>query len=159
MNDLKLSLRPANPDDLPQILKIESVSYPAPWNDSQFHTELKIPYSRFYVLTDDETDEIIFGYMIYYVQAEGVSLLNIALHPDVKGLGYAKKLMRTMINEAVRDEIPRVSLEVRASNAPAIRLYLSLGFKTLHERKNFYQNGETALIMELKTSDLSGVIQ
>ena len=153
------SLRLLTPGDVPQILMIESLSYPEPWTKAQFEAELTLPYSRFLVLTDDETDEFILGYIVYWIQAEGVSLLNVTVHPDWRGLGNAERLMRAMINETVRDEIPKIILEVRASNAGAIRLYESLGFKKTHERKNFYKDGETAFVMELKTSELSGMIQ
>jgi ribosomal-protein-alanine N-acetyltransferase len=159
MANIPASLRPATVDDLTQIEKIESVSYPTPWTREQFASELETPQSRFLVLSDDETDEFILGYVIYWVQAEGVSLLNITVHPDWRGLGNAEKLLRTMINETVRDEIPKINLEVRVSNAAAIKLYERIGFKITHERKSFYANGETALVMELKTSELSGMIQ
>jgi ribosomal-protein-alanine N-acetyltransferase len=159
MATVPASLRPATHEDLAQIQKIESVSYPEPWNLAQFQAELALPYSRFLVLTDDETDEFILGYIIYWVQVEGVSLLNVAVHPEWRGLGNADVLVRAMINETVRDEIPKIILEVRPSNAAAIRLYESLGFKRTHERKKFYGNGESAYVMELKTSELSGLIQ
>ena len=153
------SLRPATELDLESILEIELKSFPNPWALAQFSAELMVPYSRFFVLTDDETDEMILAYIIYRIQADGVSLLNLAVHPAWRGLKFAEKMMRAMIHETVRDEIPKIILEVRPSNRGAIRLYTELGFKLTHERKNFYQNGESALIMELKTSDLSGIIQ
>jgi len=156
---MNASPRPATPDDLEQVLKIESQSFPHPWTRSQFQAELERPYSRFYVLTDDETDEFVHGYIVYWLQAEGVSLLTVAIHPDDRGLGLGPKLLRTMVNEAVRDEIPKVMLEVRSSNLAAIKLYEKLGFKETHARPHFYQNGETAIVMELKTSELSGIIQ
>jgi ribosomal-protein-alanine N-acetyltransferase len=159
MANLPASLRPATLDDLTQIEKIESVSYPLPWTHKQFATELETRQSRFLVLSDDETDEFILAYVIYWVQVEGVSLLNVTVHPDWRGLGNAEKLLRAMINETVRDEIPKITLEVRVSNTAAIKLYERIGFKVTHERKKFYANGETALVMELKTSELSGIIQ
>ena len=156
---IRASLRPATSDDFPQILKIENLSYPEPWTPVQFEAELALPYSRFLVLTDDETDEFVLGYIVYWVQVEGVSLLNVSVHPEWRGLGNAERLMRAMINEAVRNEIPKVILEVRPSNTGAIQLYESLGFKRTHERKSFYKDGESAWVMELKTSDLSGIVQ
>jgi ribosomal-protein-alanine N-acetyltransferase len=159
MTTIPASLRPATPDDLAQIEKIESVSYPTPWTKEQFADELKVAHSRFLVLSDDETDEFILGYIVYWVQVEGVSLLNITVHPDWRGLGNAERLLRAMINETVRDEIPKITLEVRISNAGAIKLYERIGFKITHERKKFYSNGETALVMELKTSEWSGMVQ
>ena len=156
---IRASVRLATSDDFQQILSIEKLSYPEPWTSSQFDAELVLQYSRFLVLTDDETDEFVLGYIVYWVQVEGVSLLNVTVHPECRGLGNAERLMRIMINEAVRDEIPKVMLEVRPSNTAAIQLYESLGFKRTHERKNFYKDGESAWVMELKTSDLSGIVQ
>jgi ribosomal-protein-alanine N-acetyltransferase len=156
---LQASLRPATRDDLAQILAIEAKSYPAPWTSGQFTAELTTPRSKFLVLTDDETDELILGYIIYWVQVEGVSLLNVTVHPDWRGLGSATRMLRAMINETVRDEIPKAILEVRVSNGAAIRLYEKVGFVKTHERKNFYHDGETAIVMELKTSELSGLLQ
>ena len=121
--------------------------------------EMAKPYSRVLVLTDDETDSVIVGYIVYWVQVEGVSLHNVTVVTSWRGLGFAKQLMHTMINETVRDEIPRIILEVRASNEGAIQLYKHFGFTTTHQRPKFYKNGEMAYVMELKTSDLSSVIQ
>ena len=154
-----VSPRPATEGDLNQMLAIESASYPLPWQRSHFESELAKPFARVLVLTDDETDSLCAGYIVYWVHAEEVSLLNITISPNWRGFGFARKLMTIMVNEAVRDEIPKVTLEVRPSNESAIRLYERLGFKLTHERKQFYQNGESAYVMELKTSDLSGIIQ
>jgi ribosomal-protein-alanine N-acetyltransferase len=152
-------MRPAVIDDLEQILAIEKLCYPEPWTIALFTAEMEKPFARFLVLTDDESDTQVFGYIIYWVQAEGVSLMNVCIDPNWQGLGLAKKLMHAMINETVRDEIPRIILEVRESNQNARKLYEAIGFKKSGERKKFYQNGETAIVMELKTSELSGMIQ
>ncbi len=154
-----VSLRPATPDDVAQMLQIEKMSYPEPWNSTQFLEEMNKSYSRVLVLTDDETDEFVAGYIVYWVQVEGVSLHNVAVDVKWRGLGFAKKMLHAMINEAVRDEIPKVILEVRVSNTGAIHLYQQLGFIKTHERQKFYKDGEAALVMELKTSDLSTTIQ
>ena len=154
-----MSLRPATPDDLPLVLEIERESYPEPWNEVHFTKELQTPYSRFLVLTDDETDSVVLGYIVYWLQAEGASLLNVAVAQKWRGLGLARLLLSSMINETVREEIPRIVLEVRESNQKAIAVYGHLGFEKTHERKNFYSDGETAWVMELKTSDITSPIQ
>ena len=155
----RVSPRPAVEDDLKQILQIEVQSYPEPWKIGHFQDELKKPYTRAIVLTDDETDSIVIGYIVYWLQAEGVSLLNVSIDPKWRGFGFGMRLMQTMINEAVKEDIPRIILEVRASNKNAIALYHSIGFKVTHERTGFYANGETALVMEIKTSDATSTIQ
>lgn len=154
-----LSPRPACPDDLDQVEAIEAQSTPNPWSREGFEKELSTPWARFLVLTDDETDSKVFGYINYWLQVEGVSLLNIAIAPEWRGLGLSRRLMALLINEAVREEIPRIVLEVRESNLPAIRLYESCGFKTTHERRDFYSNGESALVMEIRTEGIETPIQ
>ena len=154
-----VSLRPAVTDDLKQILEIEVMSYPEPWKKTHFLDEMQKRHARILVLTDDDTDSIIIGYIIYWVQADGVSLMNVTVNPKWRGFGFGMKLMQAMIKEAVYEDIPRIVLEVRESNIDAIGLYEKIGFKITHQRKNFYSNGETALVMEIKTSEASGMIQ
>jgi ribosomal-protein-alanine N-acetyltransferase len=154
-----VSPRPASVDDLTAILEIERESYPEPWSEIHFQKEMNTAYSRVMVLTDDETDSIVLGYLVYWLQAEGVSLLNVTVAPKWRGLGLSRILLSTMINETVREEIPRIILEVRASNEQAIGVYEHIGFKRTHERKGFYSNGESAIVMELKTSDIPAILQ
>ena len=124
-----------------------------------FVAEMERPYARIYVLTDDETDSLVLGYIVFWIQTEGASLLNVCVNPKWRSLGMGHKLMQVMINEVVREEIPRIVLEVRKSNERAIALYERIGFRTTHERKKFYQDGESALVMEIKTSDIETMIQ
>ncbi len=155
----KLSPRPACLEDLVSVLKIEGLSHPLPWSRAGFEKELTIAWSRFLVLTDDETDSRIFGYIVYWIQTEGVSLLNITVAPEWRGMGLSRMLMQLMIQETIREDIPRILLEVRASNQTAISLYESCGFKKTHERKNFYADGESAWVMESRTEGIETPIQ
>jgi ribosomal-protein-alanine N-acetyltransferase len=44
--------------------------------------------------------------------------------------------------------VTAVFLEVRPSNCAAQRLYRRLGFAVVGERRNYYANGESALVMK-----------
>jgi len=155
----EMSLRPGTREDLSAVLEIERESHPEPWTEAHFNQDLSLPYSRFLVLTDDETDSIVLGYIVYWLQAEGASLLNLTVAPKWRGLGLSRILVSAMVNETVREEIPRVILEVRESNQRAIQAYEKFGFKKTHERKAFYSNGEAAWVMELKTSEITTLLQ
>jgi ribosomal-protein-alanine N-acetyltransferase len=154
-----MSPRPAVAEDLPAIIEIERESHPEPWSEIHFQKEMETPYSRVLVLTDDETDSVVLGYLVYWLQAEGTSLLNVTVAPKWRGLGLSRILLTAMINETVREEIPKIILEVRESNEKAIGVYEHLGFQHTHDRKQFYSNGETAKVMELKTSDITTPLQ
>ena len=153
------SARLADSSDLESILALEKMAYPEPWGAAHFISEFERSYSRIYVLTDDETDSVITGYIVYWLQTEGASLLNLCIDPKWRGLGMAHQLMQVMIKEVVREELPRIALEVRKSNQNAIKLYEKIGFKQTHERERFYKDGESALVMEIKTSDIQTMIQ
>ena len=74
--------------------------------------------------------------------------MRIAVKPEYRGNGYSKILMDRMMQSSGEQEAPDLTLEVRAGNTPAIRLYESYGFVAEAVRKGYYHNPtEDALIM------------
>ncbi|MEW6055715.1 MAG: ribosomal protein S18-alanine N-acetyltransferase [Bdellovibrionota bacterium] len=149
MNSESFSLRPATEDDLPLVLEIERVSYKRPWSREAFFEEMTRPYSQFLVLTDDETDNLVAAYVVYWLLFEECHILNVAVHLQWRGLGFAERLVRKAIDDALRKNMKRVFLEVRKSNAAATALYQKLGFFIDHIKPRFYEDGEDAYFMVL----------
>jgi [ribosomal protein S18]-alanine N-acetyltransferase len=143
------SLRPATADDIPGILKIEQQVHVAPWSEKQFQEELTKPYSQFLLLTDDETDTVIAGYIVCWMMFDECQILNVAVDLPYRGLGLAKGMITKMVVLANQKGVKKMVLEVRKSNLPAIQLYQSLHFVITHIRKGFYTNGEDAYQMIL----------
>ena len=74
--------------------------------------------------------------------------MRIAVLPAARGRGYGRDLMEILAEYARANRVDEISLEVRASNAAAISLYKSYGFKIEEVRKRYYSNPvENALIM------------
>lgn len=151
MSDLasSLSIRPVTTDDLDAILAIEEKVHPAPWTRSGFEAELEKPYSRTWVLTDDETDSNVFAYTTFWVLEDSIEILNVAVSIESQGLGFAKKIMQSIIREGLAHGAKRLILDVRKSNLPAVGLYQKVGFAITQYRKAFYSNGEDAYHMSL----------
>ena len=147
------SLRPATPDDVPAILQIEAKVHVAPWTEEHFKAELEKPYARFLVYTDDETDEIVIGYIVFWLMFDECQVLNVAVDFPYRGLGYAKELIRAAAKEGGQKNVKRVVLDVRKTNLPAVQLYQGLGFVITQVRKGFYSNGEDAYQMTLYLED------
>ncbi len=143
------SLRPATVDDLLKIVEIEKRSNISPWAEENFKAELFKPYSHFLIFTDDETDSIVAGFIIFWSMFEECQILNLAIDESYRRLGLAKQLIRKASSLAMQHGIKKVVLEVRKSNSPAIHLYQGLGFVITHIRKRFYGNGEDAYQMSL----------
>jgi hypothetical protein len=55
--------------------------------------------------------------------------------------------MLALLDQAIQRGAALSTLEVRVGNAPARRLYEKLGFEEVGERRNYYRDGEDALIM------------
>lgn len=143
------NLRPATADDLDRLVEIEKAVHVSPWNREHFEAEIQKPYSHVLLLTDDETDTQILGYIVFWLMFDECQILNVAVDLPHRGMGYAKGMVRQAVAAALRKDFRRVLLDVRKSNAPAIQLYQGLKFVITHVRKSFYSNGEDAYEMAL----------
>ena len=75
-------------------------------------------------------------------------MMNVAVHPDFRRKGIAEALIEELVETLKRKDSHCLTLEVRASNGPAIALYEKLGFAQVGRRKNYYRNPkEDALIL------------
>lgn len=84
---------------------------------------------------------------------EDAELLYVFTAGAHRGKGIAQKLMADLIFTLKHETSAQtLSLEVRPSNTAAIKLYESFGFKILSRRRNYYKNGEDALVYQLSLS-------
>ena len=141
------AIRPATQDDLDAILLVEQRVHGFPWDKEAFRAEFTKNYSQFLVITDDETDSVVAGYIVFWLLFDECQILNLAVDTSHRGMGHAKRLVRQAVKMAVKADLKKVTLEVRKSNQPAIELYQGLGFTIRHVRKAFYSNGEDAYVM------------
>jgi ribosomal-protein-alanine N-acetyltransferase len=138
----KLKLR-----DLTKIEEIERTSYPTPWSRSMFAGELAKPSSICLGAIDGEHDELV-GYLIISRYVDAWHVMNIAVAPEFRRKGIARRLMERLFEVTARDARRGYTLEVRVSNEAAIRLYEELGFRARGIRRGYYtDNREDALIM------------
>ena len=134
--------------DLPQLLAIESASFIQPWSRGSFLSELrKVPPSLY--LIRRESGVCVLGYLCFWLVADEIQLLNLAVHPDHRRKGLGRQLVNFLLDQAREKGISKVLLEVRASNQTAIALYRSFNFEVLYTRPGYYEpDGEDAMIME-----------
>lgn len=127
-----------------RIAALERVSFSTPWSEEALLDAFSHG-TKFFVA---EKDDKVLGYIgISCILDEGY-ITNVAVFPEYKNKGVGTALLNRVIS--LKDELPLsfISLEVRESNATAIRLYEKFGFKTEGFRRNFYTNPlENALIM------------
>ena len=142
------------PGDLDGVLAIEEASFPTPWSRGMFAEDLGRPFSRPFV-AEGPSGEIL-GYAVCWNVAEESHLLNIAVHPESRGRGIGRALVRECIRRGARAGSERIHLEVRAGNEEAQALYMKCGFRFMGIRKKYYTDtGEDALLLtrEIRPKD------
>jgi ribosomal-protein-alanine N-acetyltransferase len=138
-------VRPATAADLDAIDAIEQHSFKTPWPRQTFEGELTREWAHLDVGLDGGR---IIGFCNYWIVVPDLQILAIATHPDFRGRGIGRQMLDHVLATAAGAGCQIASLEVRASNAPAIALYEHAGFKTVHVRGRYYQDdGEDALVM------------
>ena len=144
--------------DLPQVIAIERRAFPAPWSLAMFVLELSKPAGVCLAATTD--GKHLTGYLVCSRYDTVWHIMNVAVDPELRGEGIGTAMLERLIEEVGegnREHPPRFTLEVRMSNAGAIRLYERFGFRAAGMRRRYYQdNGEDALIMWRTPATLEG---
>lgn len=131
-------------DDIPAAAALERECFSEPWSENAFRESLAAQ-TVFYTA---KSGGVPVGYIgISTVLDEGY-IANIAVAAEYRRQGAASQLIGRVLRLARQKKLSFVSLEVRRSNAAAIRLYETFGFRLEGERRRFYRNpDEDALIM------------
>jgi ribosomal-protein-alanine N-acetyltransferase len=139
--------------DLRDVLTIERCSFPLPWSEGMFKAELSLDFSHNFAakLNHGGNEEVLVGYICFWVIEGEAHLLNIAVKPDYRRMGLGKHLMRFLIDFCRTEKVERLTLDVRPSNRSAIEMYRKMGFRKEGLSPRYYaDNGEDALVMGLK---------
>lgn len=145
---MAIHIRNATGRDLPRILEIERLAFPAPWTLASFQRELTLPFSRIMVALPADSQQVA-GFLCRWLIADECHVLNVAVHPESRRLGIGAVLISEAITEARSTGAGVVTLEVRRSNLPARQLYRKFEFEERRLRRHYYGPGEDAIIMEL----------
>jgi len=128
------------------IITIEKLSFTIPWTKNAFIQELK--NNKFAVYLSAEVGNKVVGYAGMWKVFDEGHITNIAVHPEFRQIGIGSMLLEGLISISKREDIAKMTLEVRKSNTAAQSLYMKYGFKAAGTRKGYYaDNGEDAVIM------------
>ena len=107
-----------------------------------------LPWLRPAVRDPDPTGPSVVGYAGLWLMVDEAHITTVAVRRAFRGRGLGKVLMAAMMDRARNLGARMVTLEVRKSNAIAIKMYEELGFQQKGVRRRYYtDNGEDALIM------------
>ncbi len=140
-----IELIPMQRRHIEAIAELEKLCFSDPWPYEAIFPELLNPLSLWLVAMEGET---LVGYIGSQSVLPEADVMNVAVHPDYRRRGIAQALIQKLSGELKAKGVTCLSLEVRASNDPAIALYTALGFAQVGRRPNYYRNPkEDALIL------------
>mgnify|MGYP003303631256 CR=1 FL=1 len=138
---------PMTSEHLDQVAQIEQLCFSDPWSRRMLSEHLENECAATLVALG--SDGMILGYAGLLVVLDEGYITNVAVRPDYRRQGIADELIAAFVRFG-QAKLAFLTLEVRASNAPAIALYAKHGFVEVGRRKNYYDDPkEDALLMTL----------
>ena len=137
-----------------ELMPIErAVFQPEPWSERLFWSELGQLDTRHYVVAVAVGPVVgpVVGYAGLCDYPDEAFVQTIAVAPSAQGQGLGARLLAELLVEAARRRQRTVSLEVRADNAPAQRLYAAHRFTRTGVRRDYYPGGVDALVLTRRT--------
>src|SRR5688572_30852606 len=133
--------------DLDGVLEVEDQSFTNPWTRDMYLAELQNrAVCHIYVVRTP--DCAVAGFCAFWLVVDEIHINNVAVRAQFRGHGIGTALLRHVLAEAKQFGARRATLEVRASNDAARRLYERIGFYVAATRRNYYTNPvEDALIL------------
>lgn len=142
----ELTVRRMEKSDIEAALRVENSAFSEPWTREMFEMTLLLPYARYYVA--ELPDGTVAGICGVKIIADTGEITNVGVLPPMRGKQIGRRMLERLLDDAAKEGIFSFTLEVRASNTPAVGLYEKLGFRTEGVRKGFYDKPkEDALIM------------
>ena len=139
---------PMQIEDLDAVLAIESISHNHPWTRGNFSDSLAAAHWAYCIRPNLNSGDIepgtfldsqaLWAYCILYPAVDELHLLNITVSPKLRKLGLGVRMMEAIEGVAAQQKMPRIILEVRPTNEPALALYKKLGYEQIGLRKGYY---------------------
>lgn len=140
-----VQIREMTLDDLEQVMVIERENFSVPWTENGFFSFLLRQDTLF--LTAEEDGRVV-GYCGAVLVPDEGDVTNVSVSRGCQGQGIGRALVQELVGRAAAAGVARLYLEVRRSNARALRLYGGLGFEQTGIRKNYYEEPvEDAVLM------------
>lgn len=139
---------PMDRSHLKDVAAIERLCFSTPWTEAMLEEELYNDAASF-LAAEGENGRVL-GYAGLHVILDEGYIDNVAVRPEFRRCGVADALVDTFVRFG-GENLAFLTLEVRASNGPAIALYAKHGFQEAGRRTRYYTKPvEDAILMTLE---------
>lgn len=145
---MEITLVPMDRSNVAAVAALERECFAQPWSEDLLAQELYNDMASYILALDEE--RTVMGYAALSAVLDEGSLDRIAVAERFRRRGVAAALLEACIRFG-RVYLAFLTLEVRASNQPAISLYRKYGFREVGRRRDYYPAPkEDAVIMTLE---------
>lgn len=145
---MKYTLTPMTAELIPQIAALERACFSHSWTEEMLQQELWNEAAVIIVALRE--DGVVLGYAGLQTVLDEGYINNVAVAANIRRQGIADELIAAFVRFG-QAKLAFLTLEVRASNAPAIALYMKHGFAQVGRRRGYYDDPkEDAILMTLE---------
>jgi ribosomal-protein-alanine N-acetyltransferase len=142
---VRADLTPLGPAHAKLIAGMHHVCFAEPWTEKAMSELLALPGTFGWLAGGDQPQ----GFVLARIAADEAEILTIMVLPPYRRQGLANLLLDKVAEQAKKQGVISVFLEVAASNKAGLELYTKVGFVQVGRRKRYYPNGGDALMMAL----------
>ncbi|MDJ0509746.1 MAG: ribosomal protein S18-alanine N-acetyltransferase [Crocosphaera sp.] len=147
MSYFTVKVYPPRLEQIEELVALDNCCLGGLWSFDSYKRELESPNSHFLVLSLDSNQSIL-GCGCFWEILEEAHITLLMIEPNYQGQGFGQLLLYCLLKDAVKRKLERATLEVSASNQPALALYQKFGFQLAGRRKGYYRHtGEDALVL------------
>lgn len=155
-------LQPMTVRHLRGVVEVEAATSPQPWSASVFAREIEDPRTRRYVVAcrpptrsvAERMRPAVVGFAGVQARPDAAHVTTVAVHPAAQRRGLGWRLLAWARAAAAELGAETLTLEVRAGNAAARRLYERFGFTEVGLRPGYYRRpDDDAVLMRRAVAD------
>lgn len=136
-------IRPLLEKDLKFIASVKDIDFIDGWDLNMLASSFNSNNLLGYIVIEEKP----LAFITYSLSMDSADILDVYVLEEYRKKGYADKLI-TLVERSVEEKgVNRILLEVKEDNEKAINLYTKKGYKEISQRKKYYADGKTAIIM------------
>ena len=137
----EITIRILGSESEAELIEFNKLCFPTDfWKEEDWRELLSDPRAVYYALLDG--DKLVGNVFIYNWQGEAdyVKIMNLAVHPDYRRQGLARRLLGRVAEEMEQTGMKRCCAETRASNSAMQRAFDACGYRLNRIEKDYFDN-------------------
>ncbi len=151
---MEFEIRSATSSDVDSLLSLQQRVHPWAWERRAWCEELGRRQSIVWIVDGGGGEADALGFLVAWRVLDAIEIVDLGVAPEARRHQIATALMQTLVALAATSAVARIALQVRPKNRGAIALYKKLGFHFVGRQSGYYEDGDSARLME-RSVDMS----